>query len=67
MRLAEYIVANIEPILKEWEEFARSIWPGEVAGSHALRDHASEMIMAVVRNMQTEHDGKREEQGQECA
>ncbi len=61
MRLAEYIVANLEPILKEWEEFARSIWPGEVAGSPALRDHASEMILAVARNMQTDHDGKREE------
>lgn len=60
MRLAEYIVANLEPILQEWEEFARSIWPGEVAGSPALRDHASEMILAVARNMQTEHDVKRE-------
>ena len=28
MRLADFILANIEPILVEWEAFARSIWPG---------------------------------------
>jgi len=27
MRLAEFIRANVEPILVEWEAFARSIWP----------------------------------------
>lgn len=52
MRLADYIVANVEPILKEWEKFARSVWPGEIASSRALRDHAGEMILAVARNMQ---------------
>jgi signal transduction histidine kinase len=54
MRLADFIVANVEPILMEWEEFARSVWPGPVAGRRALRDHAAEMILAVARNMQTD-------------
>jgi signal transduction histidine kinase len=51
MRLADYILTNIELILMEWEEFAREIWPGEVASSRTLRDHAGEMILAVARNM----------------
>jgi hypothetical protein len=28
MRLADFIVSNIEPILMEWEVFARGIGPG---------------------------------------
>jgi hypothetical protein len=27
MRLADSILNNVEPILAEWESFARSIWP----------------------------------------
>jgi hypothetical protein len=27
VRLADFILANVEPILVEWESFARSIWP----------------------------------------
>lgn len=61
MRLADFILANVEPILTEWEEFARSIWPGKMAGSRALRDHANEMILAVARNMRIDHEENREE------
>ena len=28
MRLPDFIRENLEPILAEWEVFARSIWPG---------------------------------------
>jgi hypothetical protein len=40
MRLADFILANIEPILAEWEIFARSMGPGEHLNQLKLRDHA---------------------------
>lgn len=53
MRLPDFILANIEPILAEWESFARSIWPGPPATSRVLRDHAEEMLRAVAKDMMT--------------
>ena len=40
MRLAEFILANIEPILADWEAFARSLLPGTNMTVVALRDDA---------------------------
>jgi signal transduction histidine kinase/ActR/RegA family two-component response regulator len=55
MRLAEFIFANIEPILAEWEVFAREIWPvtPEVAeiDPSRLRDDAEEILRATIRDM----------------
>lgn len=51
MRLPDFILANIEPILEEWETFARSIWPGPAASALVLRDHAAEMLVAVAWDM----------------
>lgn len=53
MRLADFIVSNIEPILSEWESFARSIVSAEKMNSLALRDHASDILLATVRDMQS--------------
>ena len=50
MRLADFITANVESILQEWEKFARSIWPGDPASPRTLRDHAEDMIVAVMTN-----------------
>ena len=55
MRLAEFILANVEPILAEWETFARSIWPVTLNDpatdpSH-LRDHAEEILRSTVADM----------------
>ena len=47
MRLADFILANIEPILVEWEAFARSIWPGRQTDPLALRDHAADILRAT--------------------
>ena len=44
MRLAEFILANVEPILAEWEVFARSILAGANMNSLALRDHAQPIL-----------------------
>ncbi len=54
MRLADFILANIEPILVEWEVFARSIWPGTAAADPAtLRDHAQDMLLATASAMKS--------------
>jgi signal transduction histidine kinase len=51
VRLAEFIVANVEPILVEWERFARSLSAGSEMDIAALRDHAEEILQAAARDM----------------
>ena len=53
MRLADFIVENVEPILVEWEAFARGIMPGEKMDALALRDHAGEILRATVEDMRS--------------
>ncbi len=54
MRLADFIFANIEPILTEWEVFAQSIWPGGATTEpRILRDDAEEVLRASAADMQT--------------
>lgn len=49
MRLPDFILENLEPILQAWEDFARTIeTPGADLDSEALRDHAEEMLRAIV-------------------
>ena len=54
MRLSEFILTNREPIMVEWEAFARSCTiagiPMDVA---ALRDHASEMLTVIAADLET--------------
>jgi len=49
--LARFIEANLEPILQEWETFARSLVPLANLDRKALRDHAEEMLRAVAEDM----------------
>jgi signal transduction histidine kinase len=51
MRLADFIVSNVESILMEWEVFARSIAPGAKMDALALRDHAPDILRATVQDM----------------
>jgi signal transduction histidine kinase len=53
MRLADFILKNLEPILAEWEAFALSIWPESAASTVVLRDHAEEMLVALAKDMKT--------------
>lgn len=53
MRLADFILGNIEPILTEWEAFARSLKSGATMTKLALRDHARGILLATVEDMQT--------------
>jgi hypothetical protein len=55
VRLADFISANVEPIVVEWESFARSIWPpGTAAEPKELRDSAAEILRAIVTDMASE-------------
>ena len=63
MRLADFILENIEPILVEWEAFARTVWPGGVGGGgntggaatdpRELRDHAADILRATAWDMKS--------------
>ena len=50
-RLATFIRENIEPILAEWETFARSLPGGATMDIAALRDHAKEMLGVIARDL----------------
>lgn len=64
MRLAEFILANVEPILAEWDAFARSIWPAETSGAAVdpsrLRDHAEEILRAAAQDMISDQTGSQQ-------
>lgn len=49
MRIADFILANIEPILVEWVNFARTITPEKDVV--ILRDHAAEILRAAALDM----------------
>src|SRR5436190_22521860 len=53
MRLADFILKNLEPILIEWEAFARSVWPEAKSDPVALRDHALDMLRATAWDMKS--------------
>jgi signal transduction histidine kinase len=53
MRLPDFILANVEPILMEWEVFARSIWPGLPVDPVTLRDDAEAILRATVSDMRS--------------
>jgi signal transduction histidine kinase len=54
MRLSAFILANREPILAEWDEFARTCTPASgVMDDTALRDHASEMLTVIAADLDT--------------
>lgn len=54
MRLADFIQSHHEAILIEWEAFARTLKPAAEGMSKAgLRDHADEILTAIVDDMVT--------------
>ncbi|CRM89069.1 Bacteriophytochrome [Pseudomonas sp. 22 E 5] len=54
MRLPDFILANLEPILQAWEDFARTIQtPGADLDRGGLRDHAEQMLRAIVSDLRT--------------
>ncbi|HZQ75506.1 MAG TPA: HAMP domain-containing sensor histidine kinase [Burkholderiales bacterium] len=54
MRLSIFITENLEQILAEWESFAASLLaPGQAMTSLALRDHASQILLAIAEDIET--------------
>jgi signal transduction histidine kinase len=53
MTLANFIVANIDAILRDWVEFAGTLSSGKGLELEALRNHARKMLLAVAAEMVT--------------
>jgi signal transduction histidine kinase len=54
MRLADFILQNMEPILQQWEDFAKTMTPAaEGMDALALRDHAEHMLRTIAADLQT--------------
>jgi signal transduction histidine kinase len=63
MRLSDFIGANREPILSEWEAFARTCTPASAPMDiTALRDHADEMLTAIAADLRTFQGGHAQSQ-----
>ncbi|MET0857325.1 MAG: EAL domain-containing protein [Telluria sp.] len=68
MRLADFIRANIEPILQEWEQFALdAIRPARKLDRCALRDHAKEMLLKIAADLDSAPIARGPPQTQETA
>lgn len=50
-RLSDFIRGNIEPILAEWETFARGLPLGDSMDITALRDHAKEILGVIATDL----------------
>ncbi len=58
MRLGPFIVQNMQRIVQEWESFAATILPAARSmESLALRDHAQEILEAIVKDLSTPQTG----------
>ena len=54
MRLADFILRDMETILVQWEKFAATLLPASVdMKSLALRDHAQQILQAVAKDLST--------------
>jgi signal transduction histidine kinase len=54
MRLSAFLAANLEPVLADWEAFARSTIPATGTMTDlAIRDHAREILLAIVADMES--------------
>ncbi|WP_297186999.1 diguanylate cyclase [uncultured Porticoccus sp.] len=51
MRLADYIRAEIEPILQDWQAFAQTIFHARHMGKTGLRDHARDMLLEIADDL----------------
>lgn len=52
-RLAEFIRTEIEPILQDWEAFAKTIHHAAHMNKTGLRDHAKDMLLVIADDLDT--------------
>jgi diguanylate cyclase (GGDEF)-like protein/PAS domain S-box-containing protein len=71
MRLANYILSNLEDILQEWEDFAASlVFGGHRIDKIALRDHVKKILETIafdIAKPETAHDQIEKSKGHEDA
>lgn len=54
VRFSDFILTKLEPILVEWEAFARTLLPvSRGMSTEHLRDHARQMLETIARDMAT--------------
>jgi signal transduction histidine kinase len=54
MRLADFILQEMEAILRDWETFAKTLYPASSRmTTRALRDHAQQILAAIVTDLST--------------
>lgn len=67
MKLSAFILDNMEPILQEWENFAKTIFPNDQKlNVRDLRDHAKQMLICIVRDLdepQSNHEQAEKSKG----
>ncbi|WPP02398.1 sensor histidine kinase (plasmid) [Pseudomonas sp. HR96] len=61
MRLSRFLIENIEAIVHEWEDFARTMPTlGTPLDAEALRDHAATMIRTIATDLSTEQSAQQQ-------
>ncbi len=60
MRLADFIRAELEPILENWEEFAKTLRHAGYMDQTELRDHARDMLLVIADDLDS-HQTKPEQ------
>lgn len=59
VRLADFIRAELEPILQDWEAFAQTLPHATHMNTAALRDHARDMLLTIaadIESRQSDHE-----------
>lgn len=60
MRLAAFIRAEIESILRDWEAFSKTLYHAKNMGKKELRDHAREMLLEIADDLDSQQDKTRQ-------
>jgi signal transduction histidine kinase len=60
MRMARFILDNLEAILQDWENFARSLTAGSAMSIPELRNDAERMLRFIAADMETEQTRQQE-------
>lgn len=61
IRLAAFIRQEIEPILQDWEEFARTILPADQMDQSGLRDHARDMLLVIAGDLDSHQNASEQD------
>ena len=56
MRLADFIRAEMESILQNWEEFAKTIFHARYMDKTGLRDHARNMLLEIADDLESDQN-----------